>query len=157
MNEGLSHSTHWKLEKRRIGEELPYAIEEWDGNLSLNEGLNHVATLMCGGAGQAFDSAHTHIGIGDSTTAAAATQTGLQAATNKYWQVMDSGYPIYGTSQQIVFKVTVADGDAEYAWNEFVVGNTNDDSGEVLLRKVESKGTKTTGEEWSLTVTYTLS
>jgi hypothetical protein len=37
------------------------------------------------------------------------------------------------------------------------VGNTNDDSGIVLLRKVEAKGTKGALEEWSLTVTYTMS
>jgi len=157
MNEGFTHSTHWKLEKRFIYEDAPYEVTEWDGNVSLNEGLNHIATLLCGGAGQAFDAGHCYIGIGDSTDAAAATQTGLQAATNKYWQVMDASYPVYGSSQQIVFKVTVEAGDASFAWNEFVVGNTIDDSGIVLLRKVEAKGTKGALEEWSLTVTYTMS
>ena len=155
--EGISHATHWRLEKRRISEEAPYAIEEWEGNISLNEGLNHMATLLCGGAGQAYDAAHTYVGIGDSTEAAAATQTGLKAATNKYWQLVDDGYPTYGTAQQIVFKATIAAGNASYAWNEFSIGNSNDDSGQNLLRKVESKGTKGAEEEWSLTVTLTLS
>lgn len=155
--EGLRHTTTWRLEKRRISEREPYAVEEWEGNVSLNEGLNHLATLLCGGAGQAYDAAHTYIGIGDSIEATAATQTGLQAPTNKYWQVMDAGYPTYGTAQQIVFKATVAAGSASFAWNEFTIGNSNDDTGQNLLRKVESKGTKGAEEEWSLTVTYTLS
>jgi len=157
MNEGLSHSTHWKLEKRRVWEPAPYEVSEWDGNLSLNEGLNLVASLICGGAGTAYAEANTYIGVGDSSTAAAASQTALQAATNKFWQVMDTGYPTYGTSQQIVFKATFADGDAEFAWNEYTVSNAATDAGVNLLRKVGSKGTKASGEEWALTITYTLS
>ena len=155
--EGLTHKTHWHLAKRREDELEPYEISEWDGNLSLNEGINAIATLICGGGGTAFNNANTYIGIGDSTAVAAASQVGLQAATNKYWQVMDSSYPTYGTSQQIVFKVTVPAGSASYAWNEYTVGNSNDDSGKNILRKVEAKGTKAAGEEWTLTVTYTMS
>lgn len=153
----IGHKTHWRLEKRRVGEPEPYEITEWDGNVGLNSGINFLATRLCETSGQAFDAGHCYIGIGDSTDAAVATQTGLQAATNKYWQVMDAGYPIYGSAQQIVFKVTVAAGDASFDWNEYIVGNTNDDSGEVLLRKVEAKGTKAAGEEWTMTITCTFS
>ncbi|MFA5378716.1 MAG: hypothetical protein WC455_23390 [Dehalococcoidia bacterium] len=155
--EGLTHRTHWHLAKRRENEPGPYDIIEWDGNLSLNEGLNAIAALICGDGGTPFNNANTYIGIGDSTAVTAAEQVGLQAATNKYWQVMDSSYPTYGTSQQIVFKVTVAAGNASYAWNEYTVGNSNDDSGDNILRNVEAKGTKAVDEEWTLTAVYVLS
>ena len=157
MNEGIRHATHWRLEKRRIWERAPYEVSEWDGNVSLNEGLNLVASLICGGAGTAYEEANTYIGVGDSDAVAAASQTSLQASTNKFWKVMDAGYPTYGTDQQIVFRATFEDGEAEFAWNEYTITNAATDAGVNLLRKVESKGTKGDGEEWSLTITYTLS
>jgi hypothetical protein len=151
----IGHRTDWRLEKYRQGETTPYEVSEWTGNLGLNEGLNQLATLACGGGGADWSAAY--IGVGDSTTAASASQTGLQAATNKAWVAMDSSYPTYGTNQQIVFKSTFDGDTANFAWAEMTVSSGSDDTGTNLLRKVESKGTKTSGETWSLTVTVTLS
>jgi hypothetical protein len=153
----IRYRTNWKLEKRRVGEKDFYEVLEWPGNLLLNEGINLLCSLLAGGAGQAYDNAHAYIGVGDSGTAAAAAQTGLQAATNKAWAAMEVGYPTYGTNQRIAFKAVFADGVAEFAWQEFSVGNSVDDSGENLNRKVESKGTKGAGEVWGLTCTITFS
>lgn len=160
MNDGITHKTEFLLEKFLVVNGLkypiPYAVERFEKNLGLNEGLNVAATLICGGAGTAYDSVGAHIGVGDSSTAAAASQTGLQASTNKAYAGMEAGYPTFGTSQQIVWKGSFGDGVGQFAWNEFTVENGDLGSGAPLLRKVESKGTKTAGEIWELTVTVTL-
>ena len=161
MNEGITHKTEFLLEKFRVVDGLkypvPYEVSAFEKNLALNEGLNIAASLICGGAGTAYDSAAAHMGVGDSATAAAAAQTGLQAATNKAYAGMMAGYPTFGTNQQIVWKASFGDGVAQFAWAEFTIENADLGSGSPLLRKVESKGTKTAGEIWELTVTVTLS
>lgn len=161
MNEGITHKTEFLLEKFRVVNGLkypvPYAVERFEKNLGLNEGLNVIASLICGGAGTPYDSANAYIGVGDSTTTAAASQTGLQAPTNKAYAGMEAGYPTFGTNQQIVWRASFADGEAQFAWNEFTIENANLGLGAPLLRKVESKGTKTAGEIWELTVTVTFS
>ena len=156
MKDTATHRTVWTIEKRRITEAEPYAIETFEGNLLLNEGITLLLTLGMGGAGTAWDNAAAYIGVGDSSTAAAAAQTGLQAAVNKAWEAMEATYPQV-SSQSIIFRSIFEDGDGEFAWNEFSVGNSNDDSGENLNRKVEAKGTKTSGESWTITCTITLS
>ncbi|HEX2066091.1 MAG TPA: hypothetical protein VHI93_04690 [Candidatus Thermoplasmatota archaeon] len=104
------------------------------------------------GAGTAFSNANARIGVGDSTTAEAASQTGLQAATNKTYKAMDSGYPTYGTSQQIVFRATFSGSEANYAWNEFTV-----DNGTTSLNRTQSaQSTKASGQVWQLSCTVTL-
>jgi len=161
MNDGITHKTEFLLEKFRVVNGLkypvPYAVERFEKNLGLNEGLNVLAALLCGGAGTPYDSANAYIGVGDSTTTAAASQTGLQASTNKAYAGMEAGYPTFGSNQQVVWKASFGDGEAQFAWNEFTVENANRGSGAPLLRKVESKGTKTAGEIWELTVTVTFS
>jgi len=160
MNEGITHKTHFHLEKFLVSNGLkypvPYAVEDFEKNLGLNEGLNVLGTLLCGGAETAYDSAGAYIGVGDSTTAAAASQVGLQGS-NKAYAGMEAGYPTFGTSQQVVWKASFGDGEAQYAWQEYTVENADLGSGAPLLRKVESKGTKTAGEIWDLTVTVTFS
>lgn len=159
--ETMGHKTHFKLEKFRTQDWVqglaPYKVEEWDGNLGLNEGLNLAANLICGAGGTAFNNANSYIGVGDSSTAAAASQTGLQAATNKLYKAMESSFPTSGTSQQIVFKSSFGSAEANFAWNEYSVSNSNSDSGTNLLRGVSAKGTKQSGETWTLTITLTLS
>ena len=62
------------------GELLP-AISEVIGNLLLNEGIGELLDLACGlGTPTAFSNANAYIGVGDSVTAEAATQTDLQAS-----------------------------------------------------------------------------
>jgi hypothetical protein len=69
---------------------------------------------------------------------------------------MEATYPQV-SNQSIIFRSVFGDGTAEFAWNEFSVGNSNDDSGENLNRKVVAKGTKSPGESWTLTCMITLS
>lgn len=124
-----------------------------DGNLLLNAGINVLTNLLAGGGGTAFNNANARVGVGDSTTAEAASQTGLQAATNKTYQAMDASYPTYGTSQQIVFRATFGTSAANYAWQEFTVDNGTTS----LNRKVSAQGTKTSGQTWQVTITITFS
>jgi hypothetical protein len=116
-------------------------------------------------AGQAltyFNNAQAAIGVGDSTTAAAATQTDLQAATNKLRVGMDATYPQHtdGTtsgSASAVFRSTFSTAQANWAWQEWVVANSaTAGTGRILNRKVESLGTKTSAASWQMTVTLTL-
>jgi hypothetical protein len=157
IRSGVKHVTHFRIEKRRCDNPDIVEINEWTGNIALNEGLNLIADLFCGAGGTAFDSAHAYIGVGDSSTAAAATQTGLQASTNKAWAGMASGYPTSGTNQQAVYRAIFESGVANFAWEEFTLGNSNDDSGENFMRATASKGTKVAGEQWTVTITVTFS
>jgi hypothetical protein len=133
-----------------------YATIRVPHNLLLNEGINLLWTLGCGGSGTPWNNANAYIGVGDSSTAAAATQTGLQATTNKLYKAMDSGYPIYGSSQYSTWRSTFGTGDANWAWNEYTVCNSNSDSGVNLNRLVQSLGTKTSSFSWVLSLQITL-
>ena len=126
-------------------------------NLLLNEGLNELFTLLAGTGGTLFDAGNAYIGVGDSATAAAATQTGLQAATNKLYKAMDGGYPTYGTLQKAIWRATFASGDANFAWNEFTVANGNSDAAVNLNRLVSAQGTKVSGQVWQLTLEISIS
>jgi hypothetical protein len=127
------------------------------GNLLLNEGINLLWTLGCGGSGTAWNNANSYTGVGDSNTAAAATQTGLQASTNKQYKAVDSGYPTYGSSQQAVWQTTFGTGDANFSWQEITVANGSSDSATNLNRKVQDMGTKTSAVTRVATLTVTLS
>lgn len=106
--------------------------------------------------GTFFNNANSSIGVGDSATAFAATQTDLEAATNKLRKAMDATYPQVA-GNVLTFKSTFGTGDANWAWNEWAVFNTTAASGGVMMnRKVESLGTKTSAQSWALTVTITL-
>jgi len=134
----------------------PYEVREIDGNCLLNSGIDEMWDLITGvvsGATHIFDNAAATIGVGDSATAAAATQTDLQAATNKTYKGMESGYPT-STTQKVTLKSSFGSGDANYAWQEWVVKQAT--STNCLNRKVESLGTKSSGT-WTLEVTITLS
>lgn len=137
----------------KYGAESYLGKSHLDGNLLLNAGINVLTNLLAGGGGTAFNNANARVGVGDSTTAEAASQTGLQAATNKTYQAMDASYPTYGTSQQIVFRATFGTSAANYAWQEFTVDNGTTS----LNRKVSAQGTKTSGQTWQVTITITFS
>ncbi len=125
-------------------------------NLLTNYGINSIIWNLVAGAGAtAMNNANARLGVGDSSTAAAATQTDLQAATNKTYVAMNATYPTTGTSQQIVFQSTFTSGQANYAWNEFI--SDNGTSGHAMNRLVSTQGTKTSGQSWQLTLTITLS
>jgi hypothetical protein len=134
----------------------PYEVIEGEGNCLLNTGIDEIWELVTGavsGASHIFDNAAAQIGVGDSNTAADATQTDLQAATNKTYKGMESGYPT-STSQKATFKASFGSSEANYAWEEWVVKQST--SAICLNRKVESLGTKSTGT-WTLEVEISLS
>jgi hypothetical protein len=144
-------------------------VVEIEGNLLMYGGASVLWQALIGNgtatADQAltyFNNARAAIGVGDSTTAAAATHTNLQAATNKLRKAMDSTYPQHtdattSGAASIVFRSTFATGDANWAWQEWGVFNSaTDATGRMLQRKVESLGTKTSAAAWTLTVTLTL-
>ena len=135
--------------------ELP-AISVIEGNLLLNEGITELIDLLIGAAATAFSNANAYIGVGDSSTAENATQTSLQAATNKLWKAMESGYPTNAT-QKVTFRAVFGSAEANYAWNEFTVTNASDDTGDNLNRKVSAQGTKTSGQTWTVDLEITFS
>lgn len=137
------------------GVELP-AEQITEGNLLLNEGIQLLEDLLIGAGGTAYNNANAYIGVGDSSTAESASQTGLQAATNKTYKAMAATYP-QRSSQTITWQAVFASGDANYAWNEFTVVNGSSDTGTNLNRKVAANGTKASGQVWTVSVTLTIS
>lgn len=134
----------------------PYDIIEMEHNCLLNTGIDEMWDLITGvvsGADHIFDNSLAQIGVGDSNTAADATQTDLQAASNKTYKAMEAGYPT-STTQKATFKASFGSSDANYAWEEWVVKQST--STICLNRKVESLGTKSSGT-WTLEVDITLS
>jgi hypothetical protein len=131
----------------------PYEVIEGEGNCLLNSGIDEMWDLVTGASSDFFNNANAQIGVGDSGTAADPSQTDLQAASNKTYKGMESGYPTSAT-QKATFKSSFGASDANYAWNEWVVKQST--SAVCLNRKVESLGTKS-GGTWTLEVDITLS
>jgi hypothetical protein len=148
----------------------PYDIEVIEGNvLTIGGASIQWQTLIGNGTTTAdqeltyYNNARAAIGVGDSSTAAADTQTALQAATNRLYKAMDATYPQHTDSdssagaKSIVFRSTFATGDANYAWQEWGIFNSlTHNTGRMLNRKVESLGTKTSAATWVLTITLSL-
>jgi len=130
----------------------PYEVVEGEGNCLLNSGIDEIWDLICGGSAGHFDGAGAQIGVGDSAAAAEVTQTDLQAAANKTYKGMDSGYPV-STNRKAAFKASFGENDANYAWNEWVVKQSA--SGKCLNRKADCLGTKS-GGTWVIQVEITL-
>lgn len=95
-----------------------------------------------------------HLAVGDSSAAFAATQTDLQATTNKLRKAMDAGYP-QRASGTISFRTTFTTSEANYAWAEWGIFDAAT-GGIMYGRKVESLGTKTSAQTWQMTSTVTV-
>jgi len=131
--------------------------EEFEANIALNEGLQELIEIICGlGTPTKWDNSNARLGVGDSNAAESATQTGLQAATNKTFKAMDATYP-QRSNQTAEWRATFGSADANYAWEEYTVVNAADDTGKNLNRKIASKGTKSSGETWTLSLQITFS
>lgn len=124
------------------------------GNNALWHRLTGIATLPT-----LYDNTNARIGVGDSTTAVAVTQTDLQAASNKIRKVMVASYPQINSSpndNQVVFRADLITGEAEFVWNEF--GTFNAASGTDMFNRglfSPSPGTKGVGVTWTGTETLT--
>jgi hypothetical protein len=123
-------------------------------NLFLTAGINELWSLVIGASSNHFDNTNARIGIGDSSTAAAAGQTDLQAASNKTYKAMDASYPNTPAAGAVQFKATFGSAEANYAWQEFVVKQNT--SAICIDRGVASLGTKAAGTTWVVTVTLTI-
>jgi hypothetical protein len=155
VNETAKWRPKWKIEKYD-GDMNLYAVEEFEGNLLLNEGITELLKLLIGTTATAFNNANAYIGVGDSTTAAAATQTGLQATTNKLYKRMDDTFPSI-TGQTVTFRATFGALEANFNWREFTVANGNSDSAKNLNRAVENHGTKAQPDTWIVQCSITIS
>jgi len=163
MRDGIRWTAHatlrkWDREEDFLAGAEPNEVLELPGNLLLNAGITRIGNLLVGAGGTAFNTANSRIGVGDSTTAAAATQTDLQAATNKFWKLCTSAS---WTAQTGTWVTTFGSADANFAWNEWGIDNGTVDGTTVtapmLNRKVVSMGTKASGSSWQMTVTVVLS
>jgi len=128
-----------------------------DKNCLLDEGINLMWSLICGGAGTAFDEASSYIGVGDADTPAAdPAQVGLSALTNKLYKGMDADYPTFGDDQIATWRATFLAAEANFAWNEITVANGDSDSDVNLNRLVQSVGTKASPGVWTVSLEITL-
>jgi len=126
-------------------------------NLLLNEGINEMWQLVIGDGGTPFDDTNSYLGVGDSTVVADATQTGLQAVTNKIYKGMASGYPIAGTDEKAIWRSIFVGSEANFDWQEFTVANGSSNVAKNMNRLVSNQGTKVAGQVWQLTLEITLS
>lgn len=146
--------------RRLVGFAEELAVVE--GNLLLNAGIQAIEDQLIGATTSPFNNANTRLGVGNSSTAEAATQTDLQAiagAANRQFKLMNATFPSRA-SQTLSFQSDYTSGEANFIWNEWGIdrGNANGTTvtAPMLNRKVASLGTKATGT-WTLTATLTLS
>ncbi|MDA8155560.1 MAG: hypothetical protein M0Z52_03770 [Actinomycetota bacterium] len=127
-------------------------------NLGLTTGLTEMLKLFTGAGGTAFNATDAEIGVGDNNTAPAASQTDLQATTNKTYVGLAGGYPTTPSSASVQFQASFGSSSANYAWNEIVVKNS---SSSICLNRTTNGGsgwgTKASGTTWVVTVTWSLS
>jgi hypothetical protein len=138
-------------------------LEEWEGNVLCNLGIQvlwYNTTTAGGGTDTTaglFSNAHAVIytGTGAPGVAAANTYANLTAGVALS---MDSTYPkfINGIYTQVAFHGTAGSGVANQAWAQYAVANA--DATPVLLNYLEAaKGTKVSGETWTIEIDITIS
>jgi len=132
----------------------PVEVHEGD-NLLVNAGIALMLDKLIGAAGTVFDNANAYLGIGDSNTAAAASQTDLQASTNKVRKAMDATYPSR-SAQTMTWRCTYSTSEGNFAINEAGLFNASS-AGTMMNRLVSSLGTKTSATTLQLTLTITIS
>jgi len=158
IKEKIGWKSEWIIEKfmskdKETGKG-PYAVERFEGNIGLQEGRQELIDIICGiGTPTEWDNTNAYIGVGSSATGEQETDTGLLGAS-KLYKAMLATYP-QRSAQTAEWKSEFIDGEAEFAWEEFTVSNTNSDTGKNLNRKTASKGTKGSGEVWTVSLKIT--
>ena len=160
VQDRFKYKTKWTI--RRYADDaafaagIPFHVSDIEGNIMLNEGIAELWDIVINaGTPTKFDNTNARLGVGDSSTAEAATQTDLQAATNKTYKAMSASYP-QRSAQTVTWRAVFTSAEANYAWNEFVIDNGGT-ALKTLNRKVSSQGTKASGQTWTLDVSVTLS
>lgn len=165
LKEKATWSAHATLDKYDDDGNLIETIEIEDANLLVNVGINLLEANLVTAAGTLWDNDSVGIGVGDSATAEAATDTDLNAVTNKHYKAMVASYPQQGT-QKMTFRAEFLTGEANFAWQEYGVvvcntatafanGTSKPANGVLLNHKTASLGTKSSGT-WTLTVEITI-
>ena len=119
-----------------------------------NAARDLVAQALIGEAFTSFANANARIGVGDSSVAFGASQTDLQASTNKLRKAMEAAYPTRA-GNALTFRSIFWTSEANFAWNEWGVFNAAS-GGTMLNRVVAVLGTKTSAQSWQFTVTVTV-
>lgn len=120
-----------------------------------NAGRDSIAQAIIADSFTAFDNSNAYIGSGDDDAAFSASQTDLQASSNKLRKGMEAGYP-QRSDNVLTFRSLFGTSEANWDWEEWGVFNAAS-SGVMLSRKAESLGTKTSAQSWLLTATLTIS
>lgn len=143
----------------------PYSVTEVEGNLITNAGWTRLMSLLTAtGSTQALSATAVRIGVGNSNTAEAYTDTDLNAAagsSNRYFMTV-GGAATLGT-RTTAFTATFGSSDGNFAWNEFGidVGTPSVSAGttvNALLFNHKAgiaQGTKASGQTWAATATLT--
>lgn len=195
-NDGIKWTPHVRIEKyspadveeiaRELGYEPtgaelksfgadPYAITEVEGNNLVTGGLGNLTNLLTG-SGNTFTQAKGITAVGDSTTSFAASQTDLQAASNKYYMSIDASPGVTRTTTTVTNDTvqavsTFGTSVANFAWNEWCWGYvttgtvtangtslaTCGTGAAIINRKVASMGTKASGASWVFTTSVQFS
>jgi hypothetical protein len=144
-----------------------YRTTELVGNLITNAGWTRLMNLLTAQGGtQALSATATRIGVGNSNTAEAYTDTDLGASagsSNRYFQPV-SGAGSLGT-RTLAFSATFGTSDGNFAWNEFgidvgtptVSGGTTVNALLFNHKAGIAQGTKASGQTWTATATLTFS
>lgn len=166
----LQWTAEWTVEKFRgddTSDDDPYETIVVPGNLLMYGGASNLIECLIGngtGTGSLdltyFNNGNAHLGVGDSSSAVAATQTDLQASSNKFRKAMEATFPTHtdGTTSaaaSAVWKSSFSTSQANWAWNEIALFNGSS-GGRMLNRKLVSLGTKTSADTWTLTLTVTV-
>jgi len=138
---------------------------EEDCNLILDAGWQMIMNGVAGSSVTKFSNgAVGRIGGGISATAAAYTQTDLQAATgaaNRQWEVINA-VPTVGSTHTagLIVAAQFPTTDGNFAWAEFgldsgTTAGTGASVATMFSRGTASPGTKTSAQTWNATITYT--
>ena len=112
---------------------------------------DQVSEMSIGESFTAYDSANAYLGVGNSNTAFAASQSDLQGA-NKTRKGMETGFPNRVDANSVEFEALFDENEANYEWREHGLFNA-ETGGTMLYREVENLGTKAQGTIWRFTVT----
>jgi hypothetical protein len=158
----------------RFGAE-PFAVTEVEGNILVAGGLGMLTNALIGGTYDPLTPTSTgraFVGVGDSSTAAATSQTDLSAATNKYYNTFDSAgitrVTTTTTNDAVQGVSTFGTAVANFAWAEWAwfttttgtitpgtTSNVSSGTETMWNRKVASMGTKASGASWVFTTKVT--
>jgi len=124
-------------------------------NIFVNAGLAEVWNLVTAQGGTAFSNANARLGVGNSNAAPAVGQTDLQGGSTLR-KAMNVGFPNAPVNGLEQWQSDFTAAEANFAWEEFAVFNAAA-AGTMMNRSISAQGTKTAGQTWRLTYSFTLS